>query len=62
MILGGAEYRELGYMRGDPHEQKIQKLVNQLRALGVNIKHINHQTIVSGKKVTVEDSGIVLSS
>lgn len=48
-------------MRGDPHEQKIQKLVNQLRALGVNIKHVNHQTIVSDKKITVEKTGIVLN-
>jgi hypothetical protein len=60
LILGGQKYRELGYMRGDPHEQKVQKLVNQLRALGVNIKHINHQLIVSDKKVTVEKTGIVL--
>lgn len=62
LILGGQKYRELGYMRGDPHEQKVKKLVNQLQALGVNIKHINHQMIVSTKKITVEDTGIVLAS
>lgn len=61
LILGGQRYRELGYMRGDPHEQKIQKLVHQLRALGVDIKHVNHQMIVSSKKITVEETGIVLS-
>jgi hypothetical protein len=61
LILGGQKYRELGYMRGDPHEQKIKKLVNQLRALGVNIKHVNHQMIVSDKKITVEQSGLVLN-
>jgi hypothetical protein len=60
LILGGQRYRELGYMRGDPHEQKIQKLVNQLKALGVNIKHVSHQMIVSDKKITVEKTGIVL--
>jgi len=60
LILGGDRYRELGYMRGDPHEQKIQKLVNQLRALNVNIKYVNHQMIVSDRKITVEKTGIVL--
>ena len=61
LILGGQQYRELGYMRGDPHEQKIKKLVNQLRALGVDIKHVDHQMIVSDRKITVEKTGIVLS-
>jgi hypothetical protein len=61
LILGGAQYRELGYMRGDPHEQKVKKLVHQLRALGVDIKHVNHQMIVSDRKITVEKTGIVLS-
>lgn len=61
LILGGQEYRELGYMRGDPHEEKIKRLVNQLKALNVNIHHVNHQMIVSGKKITVEDTGIVLN-
>jgi hypothetical protein len=60
LILGGARYRELGYMRAEPHEQKIKKLVNQLRALGVNIQHVNHQMIVSDKKITVEKTGILL--
>jgi hypothetical protein len=60
LILGGDRYRELGYMRGDPHEQKIGALVGQLRALGVNIQHVNHQMIVSDRKITVEKTGIVL--
>jgi hypothetical protein len=60
MVLGGERYRELGYMRGDPHEQKVKKLVNQLRALGVDIKHVEHQLIVSNRKITVEKTGIVL--
>lgn len=61
LILGGEHYRELGYMRGDPHEQKVKKLVHQLRALGVDIKHVNHQMIVSDRKITIEKTGIVLS-
>jgi hypothetical protein len=60
-ILGGDQYREIGYMRADPHEQKVKKLVHQLRALGVDIKHVNHQMIVSDRKITVEKTGIVLS-
>ena len=49
-------------MRGDPHEQKIKHLVNQLRSLGVNIFHHNHQMIVSEKRVVVEKTGIVLTT
>jgi hypothetical protein len=60
-ILGGEHYREIGYMRADPHEQRVKKLVHQLRALGVDIKHVNHQMIVSDRKITVEKTGIVLS-
>jgi hypothetical protein len=60
-ILAGDRYKELGYMRGDPHEQKVRRLVNQLKALGVDIKTINHQTIVADKKITVEQTGIVLN-
>jgi hypothetical protein len=61
VVLGGQQYRELGYMRGDPHEIKVKRLINQLRSLGVDIKHINHQLIVSDRKITVEKTGIVLS-
>jgi hypothetical protein len=38
----------------------VNRLVAQLRNLGVDIKHHNHQMIVSGtRKVTVEQTGIV---
>jgi hypothetical protein len=60
LVLGGDQYRELGYMRGDPHERKIQRLVGQLKALGVDIKHVNHQMIVSSHKIIVDKTGIVL--
>jgi len=60
-ILCGENYKELGYMRGDPHEQKVRHLVGQLKALGVNVFHHNHQMIVSEKRVVVEKTGIVLS-
>ena len=49
-------------MRGDPHEEKVKRLVAQLRNLGVDIKHQNHQMIIeSVKKVRVEKTGIVLN-
>lgn len=48
-------------MRGDPKEHKIKLLIRQLKNLGVDIHHHNHQTIVSERKVTVDASGIVIS-
>lgn len=60
-IMMGDQYKEIGYMRGDPHENKIRGLISQLKALGVDVIHHNHQTIVSQKQLTVEKTGIVLS-
>lgn len=59
-VLGGANYKDLGYMRGDPLEKQVEGLVRKLRSLGVDIKHENHQMIVSTRKVTVDQTGIVL--
>lgn len=60
-ILGGSPFKDIGYMRGDPHEEKVKRLVAQLKNLGVDIKHHNHQMIIeSVRKVSVDDSGIVL--
>ena len=60
-VLGGANYKDLGYMRGDPLEKQVESLVRKLRSLGVDIKHENHQMIVSTRKVTVDQTGIVLT-
>ena len=60
-ILAGNKYKEIGYMRGDPHEAKVKMLVNRLKALGVNVFHTNHQTIVSDRRMVVEKTGIVLT-
>jgi hypothetical protein len=49
-------------MRGDPLEKQIGLLVRKLKKLGVDVKHENHQMIVSSRKVKVDDTGIVLSS
>jgi 5-enolpyruvylshikimate-3-phosphate synthase len=48
-------------MRGDPREDQIKRLVKQLKTLGVDIKHENHQMIINSvRKVSVEESGIVI--
>jgi hypothetical protein len=60
-ILAGDKYKELGYMRGDPREQKIKSLLSQLRAMGVEINNHTHQMIYSKRVVKVEASGIVES-
>jgi hypothetical protein len=55
-ILGGDSYKDLGYMRGNPNEDKIKTLVRQLQNLGVNIQHKNHELICSTRKITVDKS------
>jgi hypothetical protein len=60
-ILAGEKYKDLGYMRGDPREQKIKSLLAQLRSLGVEINNHTHQMIYSKRTVKVEASGIVES-
>ncbi len=61
-ILGGSTFKDIGYMRGDPHEQHVRRLVSQLKNLGVDIRHVNHQMIVeTTRKVTVEKTGIVIT-
>ena len=59
-ILCGEKYKEIGYMRADPNEVKIKGLISQLKSLGVYIMHHNHQLIVSQRKLTVDDTGVIL--
>jgi hypothetical protein len=59
-VLGGKSYKDIGYMRGDPREGQIEKLVKKLRAMGVDIHHERHQMIYSVKQVKVDDTGIVV--
>ena len=60
-VLGGDNYRDLGYMRGNPNEEKIGILVRQLRNLGVDIRHKDHQMICSVRKVKVnKDTGEIV--
>ena len=58
-ILAGDQYKDIGYMRGDPREQKIKNLLSQLRSMGVDINHCTHQKIYSKQTGKVEKSGIV---
>ncbi len=57
-ILAGDSYKEIGYGRAKEHEDKIKILVNQLKALGVSIRHEGHEKIVSVKKLKVDSTGI----
>lgn len=60
-VLGGSKFKDLGYMRGDPREDQIKRLVKQLKTLGVDIRHETHQMIVNSvRTVKVEESGIVI--
>lgn len=58
-ILAGDKYKEIGYKRGDPHEQKIKMHIASLKALGVHIMHHNHQLIVSQNRMTVDETGVI---
>ena len=60
-ILSGDKYKERGYKKGDTREIRVRRLVEQLRAEGVNIFHVDHQMIVSENRIVVEKTGIVLS-
>ena len=58
-VLGGSPFKDIGYKRGDPHEDKIKKLIAELKSLGVKIHHVNHAMVIdSVKKVTVDKTGV----
>lgn len=59
-VLGGENYKELGYCRAIDHEDKIRVLINQLKALGVDIRHEGHQKVVSVKQLKVDTTGVTL--
>jgi hypothetical protein len=59
-VLAGDRYKDIGYGRAKEHEDKIQILINQLKALGVKIRHEGHEKIVSVKKVTIDETGVQL--
>ncbi len=58
-VLGGAPFKDLGCNRGDPHEDRIRKLISELKSMGVKVHHVNHQLVVdSVKKVTVDNRNL----
>ncbi|MBN8538542.1 MAG: hypothetical protein J0M15_15945 [Deltaproteobacteria bacterium] len=58
-VLGGnTQYKDLGYIRGDPVEKQIENYVRKLKKLGVDIHHENHQMIVK-RKLTVDTTGVI---
>jgi len=58
-VLGGNEFKDIGYKRGDPHEDRIRKLIAELKSLGVIVRHQHHQVIIdSVKKVKVDKTGL----
>ncbi len=59
-IIAGDKYKEIGYRRAIPHEDKIKILINQLKALGVQIRHEDHEKIFTMKKLKVDSTGISL--
>ena len=61
-VLAGDQYKDLGYMRADPREERIKKLLFELKSLGVEIQNHTHQNIYSKRDVKVEASGIVYYS
>ena len=60
-ILSGDKYKDIGYGRADPHEQKIKGLISQLKAMGVSITHQDKEIVVSRQTLKVDSSGIILS-
>ena len=46
-------------MQSFPDEDKFRKLMTELKSLGVNVRHQNHQLIIDSiKKVSVDKTGI----
>ena len=60
-VLAGDSYKERGYGKGDPREQKIKSLVSQLKAMGVKIRHEYHEMIVSKNEQVVDNTGVFQS-
>ena len=60
-ILSGDSFKELGLARASKNEIKIRNLLLQLKSLGVNIEHKNHELIYSTNKIKVDgDTGEII--
>ena len=58
-VLGGESYRELGYARANSSEAKTKNLLNQLKNLGLKIRYVGNEVIVS-ETMQVSPSGVSL--
>lgn len=61
-VLGGEVFRDIGYARAEEDQMKINKLLSQLRLLGVDIRQEQHQKIVAVKKIKVDETGVSLKN
>ena len=46
----------MNFHAGTKNEVKIKKLVQQLKILGVNVKHVDHELICTVNKVAVNQN------
>ena len=56
-ILGGESYKELGYTRANSEQAKAKNLLNQLKNLGMKIRYVGEEVIVS-ESMLVNSSGL----
>lgn len=56
-------FKDIGYKRGDPHEEEVRRYIAKLKNLGVDIRHENHQLIVNSvRKVKVDNTGVIVEN
>lgn len=59
-ILGGDEFKELGYKRGVPNaKREVNKLMARLKVLGMDISYQNNEVIVT-ESLKVNSSGVAI--
>ncbi len=60
-VLGGKEYKDIGYARGmERDEKRVKNLLSQLKNMGLKVHHELHEVIVS-EKIKVNTAGEVLA-
>ena len=59
-VLGGANFRDLGYARGaEKNERKVKNLMGQLRNMGLSVRRESLEVIVSEKSLVTEGGNIL---
>ena len=59
-VLGGEDYKELGYSRANSNEAKAKNLLNQLKNLGLKVRYVGNEVVVS-ESMKVRPSGVSLA-